>query len=118
MQVYQQFDVDVVPPACIFIKNKTPTQVFSCGFCEFFQHASLLKARIWHLLFLVNFVKFNNLQLYEKRGSSRGGLWWILINFSHCSFTENRSVYIVFRDVFRTVTDMESFAKIVSSITK
>ena len=29
MQVHQ-FQVEIVPPACNFVKNKTPTQVFSC----------------------------------------------------------------------------------------
>ena len=28
MQVYQQFDVNMVPPACSLIKNETPAQVF------------------------------------------------------------------------------------------
>ena len=28
MQVYQQFDLDIVPPACIFIKSETPAHVF------------------------------------------------------------------------------------------
>ena len=32
MRVYQQFHVDVVPPACNFIKNKTPEQVFPSEF--------------------------------------------------------------------------------------
>ena len=32
--MYQQFDVDIVPAACNFIKKVTPTQVFSCEFCK------------------------------------------------------------------------------------
>ena len=36
MQVCQQFDVDIVPPTCNFTKNKTPAQVFSCKFYEYF----------------------------------------------------------------------------------
>ena len=32
MQVYQQFDTDMVLPAGNFIKNKTPAQVFYCEF--------------------------------------------------------------------------------------
>ena len=33
MEVYQYFDVDIVPPACNFIKDKTPAQLFSCELC-------------------------------------------------------------------------------------
>ena len=36
MQVYQQFDVDIAFPACNFIKNETPAQVFSGEFANFF----------------------------------------------------------------------------------
>ena len=32
MQVYQQFNVDVVPPAFNFIKNECPAQVFTYEF--------------------------------------------------------------------------------------
>ena len=32
MQLYQQFDVDIVTPACNFIKNETPEQEFSKEF--------------------------------------------------------------------------------------
>ena len=28
MQLYQQFDVDIVPPACNIVKNKTPPELF------------------------------------------------------------------------------------------
>ena len=60
MQVYQQFDVDIVPsacdlikseapahtflanfwnfPVCNFIKNKTPAQVFSSEFYKIFEN--------------------------------------------------------------------------------
>ena len=37
MQVHQQFDADIVLPACKFIKNETPLQVSSGEFCKFFQ---------------------------------------------------------------------------------
>ena len=36
MQVDHQVDVDVVPPASNFIKNKTSAQEFSCKLCDFF----------------------------------------------------------------------------------
>ena len=29
MKAHQQFDVDIVPPACNFIKNETRAQVFT-----------------------------------------------------------------------------------------
>ena len=54
VQVCQQFDVDIVPPASNVIKNETPTQVFSCGFFEFFQSATLFKAMLLHRCFPVN----------------------------------------------------------------
>ena len=38
---YQQFDVDIVPPAYNFFKNKTPAQVFSYESCKFFQLVTL-----------------------------------------------------------------------------
>ena len=41
MQAYQQFDVDIVPPACNFIKNKCLSQGFSCEYREFFQPVTL-----------------------------------------------------------------------------
>ena len=34
MQLYQRFDVDVVPPACNFIKNKILAHMFPFEFCE------------------------------------------------------------------------------------
>ena len=36
MQV--QFDVGIVPPACIFVKNETTAQVFSWKFCKIFNN--------------------------------------------------------------------------------
>ena len=39
MQVYQHFDVEIVPLACKFITKTTPAQVFTCKFFEFFQPA-------------------------------------------------------------------------------
>ena len=45
--VYQGFDVDVVLPACNFIKNYTLAQTFSFEFCEFYQADALLKKSIW-----------------------------------------------------------------------
>ena len=57
MQVHQ-FQVDIVPPACSFVKNKTPTQVFSCKYLEIFQPAALFRTRLWDVCFPVNFTKF------------------------------------------------------------
>ena len=57
MQVYLEFDVDIVPLACIFIKSKNPVQVFSSKFCEFFQPITLLKMRLQHRCFSVSFSK-------------------------------------------------------------
>ena len=57
MQGYQQFDVDIVPQACNFIKSETPAQVFSRKVLEYFQLVTLLKTRIQHRCFLVNFAK-------------------------------------------------------------
>ena len=37
MQVYQRFDVDVMPPPWNFVKNKTPPKSFSCEFCKMFK---------------------------------------------------------------------------------
>ena len=34
MQMHQQFHVDIVPPACNFIKKETPAQLFSSKFCK------------------------------------------------------------------------------------
>ena len=36
MQVYQPFDVDIVLPACNFIKNENPAQVSFANFANFF----------------------------------------------------------------------------------
>ena len=81
MQVYQQLDVDIVPPICNFIKNETPPLVFSCEFFEFFQPVIWSKTGAQHKCFLVNFEKFLSLQLYWKQNSSAGVFLWILQNF-------------------------------------
>ena len=39
MQVYQQFEVDIVPATWSVIKNETPIQVFSCELYVFFLSA-------------------------------------------------------------------------------
>ena len=43
MEVYQQFDVDVVSPVCIFIRNETPAKVLSYGFLETFSVSDFIK---------------------------------------------------------------------------
>ena len=43
MQVYQQLDIVIVPPACNFIKNEAPAQVYPCKFCEFFSACNFIK---------------------------------------------------------------------------
>ena len=60
---HQRFDVAVVPPACNFIKNKTPAQVLSFEFRKFPHSIYLLKTRLRHRCILVNFDKFFSLQL-------------------------------------------------------
>ena len=45
-KVYQQFDVDIVPPAWNFIKNETPAQVFPCESFGVFDSAALLNTRL------------------------------------------------------------------------
>ena len=64
MPLYQQFDVDIVPAACNFIKNEAPSQVLSCEFCEFLQPLTLLKIRLQPRCFLVNLDTFFNQRLY------------------------------------------------------
>ena len=81
VQVYQQFDVDIVPPKCNFIKNKALTQVsflkllrmflaynlnkketavqlLSCKFQDVFQYVIFLKTRFWHRFIPMNFAMF------------------------------------------------------------
>ena len=38
MEVYQQFDVDNLPPACNCIKNESPAQLFFHGFFKIFKN--------------------------------------------------------------------------------
>ena len=46
------------PRACDSIKKETLAQVFSCKFYEIFKNtATLLKKRLWHRFFPVNFTK-------------------------------------------------------------
>ena len=45
--MYQQYDVDIVLPACNFIENKSPAEYFSTEFFEFSQPATLFSAEIF-----------------------------------------------------------------------
>ena len=73
MQVYQQFDIDSVPPVCNFIINETPTQVVFCEFWEF-----LLKTRLWHMCFLGNFANFPSFNFIENKTVFSCKLWQIV----------------------------------------
>ena len=64
--MYQQLDIDIVPPACTFIKSKIPAQVFFCEFCKFFQPVT-----------------------YYKWDSGTGVFTWILRIFSTCNFVKS-----------------------------
>ena len=64
MQLHQKLDVDIMPPACNFIGNKTPAKRLPCKFCKFFQPAALSKTRPQYSSFLANFEKFFTFQLY------------------------------------------------------
>ena len=44
--------------ACNFIKNETPAKVLSRAFWNSFQPATLLRTRLWHRCFPMNFTKF------------------------------------------------------------
>ena len=57
MQVYQPFDIDIVPPACIFIKSKTLTKVLFPEFSEIFLPAFFFENETQSQLFSVNFEK-------------------------------------------------------------
>ena len=46
MQVYQHFDVDIVPPVCKFIRKETPAQMLTCKFFKFFQPAQECSCKI------------------------------------------------------------------------
>ena len=46
IQLYRQFDVDLVPPVSNFTKKKTLGHVVSCEFCNLFQFVTLLKTRL------------------------------------------------------------------------
>ena len=88
MQVYQRFHLAVVSQTFKFIKKETPTQVFPCEICEFFQPATLLKTTPWQWLFLFNFVKYFSQQLYQKRDYNVFLI--ILRRFSACNFIKNK----------------------------
>ena len=66
MQVYQQFDFDIVSIVCNFIENEIPPQMFSCEFCYFFQPVTLTKTRPQHRCFLMNLEKFFKLHFLLK----------------------------------------------------
>ena len=59
MFVYQQLDVEVLPPACNFFKNETPAEAFSQEFCDFFQSVTLFETRLRYRCFLTNFAYFS-----------------------------------------------------------
>ena len=59
MQVYQQFDANIVPPAYSFIKIETPAQVFSCEFWKKKSACIFIKSEIQLRCFPVNFAKFS-----------------------------------------------------------
>ena len=63
LQVYQQFDVGFALPVSNFIKNET---------AKFFQPINLIKTRLQHSCFVVDFNKNFSLQLYQKRDPSTG----------------------------------------------
>ena len=58
VQACQQLDVDNVLTAYSFSKIDTLALVFSCKIVAFFQVVTLLKVRLRHKCFLVNFTKF------------------------------------------------------------
>ena len=70
MQLYQRFDVDVVPPACNFIKNKILAHMFPFEFCELLYPITLLKMRPRNRCFLANFDNLFSFQLCWKRDFS------------------------------------------------
>ena len=82
--------------ACNFIKNKIPTQVFSCGFWDIFQTATLVQTRLRHRCFTANFEKYFSLHLHEKLDLSTGFFWWILRHSSSCIFIKNKIQVQVF----------------------
>ena len=59
-KVYQQFDVDIVPPAWNFIKNETPAQVFPCESFGVFDSAALLIRDSQKIVFLQILENFKN----------------------------------------------------------
>ena len=79
--VKKQFDVDIVCPACNFIKNKTPKGL-SCKYYNLFQPVTLLKTRPWNRCFLVKFGKFFSLLLSQKWDSDKIDVLRILLMFS------------------------------------
>ena len=76
--------------ACKFIKKETLSQVFFCGFCEnskntfFTEHlwtiasdhhrTNLLKKRLWHRCFPVNFAKIRRTRFFTEH------IRWLLLD--------------------------------------
>ena len=58
MQVYRQFNVDVVPPAFNFIKNESRHRCLLMNFEKKIRTVTLLKTTLWHSCFSLSFADF------------------------------------------------------------
>ena len=100
--VKKQFDVDIVRPACNFIKNKTP-KALSCKYYNLFQPVTLSKTRPWNRCFLVKFGKFFSLLLSQKWDSDKIDVLQILLMFSALNFAKNETPAKVFSCEFSEI---------------
>ena len=64
-----------------FIKNEALAQLFSWEFCEFFQSATLLKTRLHHMCFLVNFAKIFKRTCFEDHLRTAASNEWLLLDY-------------------------------------
>ena len=67
-----KINVDIVLPDRNFVKDRTPAKIFCCRFCEFLQPVILLKTKLRHRCFPVNFAKFLKLHILQNTCK---GLW-------------------------------------------
>ena len=78
-------DINVVLPTCNILKNEIPAQLLSFEFYEFFHTATLLKKRLQHRCFLVNFTNFSASNFVKNEIPEQVFFFWILRNFSACN---------------------------------
>ena len=90
LQCSKRHQVKVVARRCcvkkVFLKISPNSQESTCARVSFLiklQAATLLKKRLWHSYFPVNFLKFLRTPFLTEH------VWWLLLDLNHISISKN-----------------------------